>query len=717
MHELPTHAFVLGVGGMGAAPLALYLAQAGVEVSGWDDNLQPAVEKLLREAGVSLCKENLDTAKAVIYSSAVAGNHPLRKEAENLDTPTLRRGEMLAELAHQRRFMAVIGSHGKTTTTGMLIHLLLENGVDFGYILGGLFRGSKTLPARYSDAEWLIAEVDESDGTIDAFAPEVTLALNWDWDHPDRYQSREASQATFAELFQRTTGTILLPEDDEALLHLTTGCTARVKTFPGNKHDFTAHNQNAAIAAAQHVSENVEAHALQTFPGIARRQDILMEEPGLAVVADYAHHPTELQALFAWVRKRYPEHALHVVFQPHRYTRTRQYAADFAAALNTTDRWWLLPVYAASETPLPDGVAEKIAAHAQGENGQMLSGDYFSCIDETDTKAVLLFAGAGDIIDDAHAYVRWRGQRTWFESLAAQLNPETKLRENETLHDKTTMRVGGNARFYAEPANEDDLRTLWQEAREQGLPVFMLGRGSNLIVPPEGFPGLVVRLAGDYWQSVDVVDGQIQARAGARLKEICMVACKAGISGLEFMEGIPATLGGALRMNAGAMGSWCLDVVERVRLLTAEGEIMELPAAELHAGYRCCEELKNAVALSAVFKKSPHVDTTSLRRQIDTYASRRKETQPRQASAGCIFKNPEGDHAGRLIDAAGLKGLRVGGAEVSDIHANFIINRDKASAEDVLELIRQVRAKVYAHAQVILEPEAILVGKDWEDVL
>ena len=170
-------------------------------------------------------------------------------------------------------------------------------------------------------------------------------------------------------------------------------------------------------------------------------------------------------------------------------------------------------------------------------------------------------------------------------------------------------------------------------------------------------------------------------------------------------------------MNAGAMGGWIFDLVEEVRLMTEGGEVKSLRRSEMHVDYRHCAELHHAIALGALLKPAGTLAAESISKQIDQYRRKRHESQPREPSAGCIFKNPPGDSAGRLIDASGLKGERVGDAEVSGVHANFIINRGEATSAEVIALMRKVRARVRRLQGVELEPEVLLYGRDWRDAL
>ncbi|MDG2170201.1 MAG: UDP-N-acetylmuramate dehydrogenase, partial [Opitutales bacterium] len=248
--------------------------------------------------------------------------------------------------------------------------------------------------------------------------------------------------------------------------------------------------------------------------------------------------------------------------------------------------------------------------------------------------------------------------------------------------------------------------------------VSILGRGSNLIIPDAGVRGVVIRLTQPFFQQTNVLeDGRIRARAGVRLKELCGFMRKHKRTGFEFLEGIPGNVGGAVRMNAGAMGGWISDVISEVVLMDFHGKVYSVPFEQLHFGYRHCRELHDSIGLAIIFKAGDASSLESIQHTMDSYQSSRKESQPRQPSAGCTFKNPEGSAAGKLVDEAGLKGFGVGAAEVSDVHANFVINKGNATASDIISLINQLRQKVFSVTGYQLEPEVILFGDDWKNYL
>ena len=774
------HLHCVGVGGMGMAPLAIYLAQAGFTVTGEDDALTDDMRILLMRERVALGPLPAG-CELVVYSSAIAKTHPAYAAALARKLPLVRRGELLAEVLRGKKLVAVCGSHGKTTTTAMLITALRAAGFPAGWVLGGLL-ADDTPPARTGSSEWVVAEIDESDGTIDAFSPEMTVVVNLDWDHPDFYRREADLEATFAALFQRTRGPVLVSDACAASARMvgranpsavakavanrpdqpqpaktfgrtgdfrgtiSTEAAGRMTLRLGGEFaiaeaavkaqgDFNAANATAALAAAQLMGAALSPALLADYPGVRRRQTTLRATGELTVIEDYAHHPAEIRALLASLRRRLRDSGrLVVVFQPHRFSRTAQFKAEFAAALAVADSVHLLDVYAAGEAPIAGGTTADIYAELKRIAGALPlsylpgggTGFFRSLSRDVRRGDLVAFVGAGDIDRMARGWLEvlqedaMKAQR--WDDLYAAVKPllakETKFKREEPLAGKTTMRVGGAARVYAEPASVADLQTLLREAAARGVEVFMLGRGSNLIVPDEGVDGLVISLLHEAWAKFEPrSDGRVWAGAGLRLKNLCGLATKAGLTGFEFLEGIPGSIGGALRMNAGAMGGWMFDVVEEVQLMTMTGEVQVLAKAAMHVDYRHCAELHHAIALGALLRPASQADAEAVARQIDVYKRKRQESQPREPSAGCIFKNPPGNSAGRLIDESGLKGERVGDAEVSTVHANFIVNRGAATGAEILELVRRVRARVRQVKGVELEPEVLLYGKNWRDVL
>jgi UDP-N-acetylenolpyruvoylglucosamine reductase len=295
--------------------------------------------------------------------------------------------------------------------------------------------------------------------------------------------------------------------------------------------------------------------------------------------------------------------------------------------------------------------------------------------------------------------------------LAAVVSPETAVRSDEPLARRTTLRVGGPADYFVEPASETDLAAVVRFCAGHSLPFMVLGRGSNLLVRDGGVRGMVISLAHAHFSRVEHQDDKLVCGAGAKLKAVAVEARKLALTGLEFLEGIPGSVGGALRMNAGAMGSATFNVVESVRIMDHNGVASERIAAEMHAVYRRCPVLLDHIALGAVFKGAPD-SREEIEQRMHQFNSKRWTSQPAAPSAGCIFKNPGTMPAGRLVDELGLKGTRVGGAVVSAEHGNFIVNDGKATAREVLELIEIVRRRVKAERGIDLHTEVEIIGED-----
>jgi UDP-N-acetylenolpyruvoylglucosamine reductase len=285
-----------------------------------------------------------------------------------------------------------------------------------------------------------------------------------------------------------------------------------------------------------------------------------------------------------------------------------------------------------------------------------------------------------------------------------------KLYEPMSRH--TTMLVGGPAQFWMEPHSFLGFAFLVGYCRERGIPVRVVGRGSNLLVRDGGIRGAVIHPAGGAFSEVTLgTRGEITAGAGVRLKKLASMAGAAGIGGFEWMEGIPGNVGGALRMNAGAMGIETFDQVVRVTFLDEDGVIRTRERDEIVSSYRNVTELRRNFALQAVFKGKPD-KPENIKQRWNESREKRKATQPVMASAGCTFKNPEEIPAGKLIDSLGLKGASVGHAAVSEVHGNFLVNQGGASAAELLRLIDSIQQKARTEQGIELEPEIKILGED-----
>ena len=282
---------------------------------------------------------------------------------------------------------------------------------------------------------------------------------------------------------------------------------------------------------------------------------------------------------------------------------------------------------------------------------------------------------------------------------------------NADMRQYTTLRLGGTADWLAFPRSGEEIAALFEEAGQAGLPVTVIGHGSNLLVLDGGIRGLVIRVEKNM-RGIRREGNRLTAQAGAMLGSVAVAAAEAGLTGLEFASGIPGTVGGGMTMNAGAYGGELADVTVRVNGIRPDGTPVTLSREEMQFGYRTSAvKTLDIIVTEAEFELQPG-DPAEIRARMSELNARRAEKQPLDVpSAGSTFKRPEGYFAGKLIEDAGCKGLTVGGARVSEKHAGFVINIGDATAKDVLDLIHEVQRRVLEQSGVMLEPEIKMTGE------
>lgn len=289
--------------------------------------------------------------------------------------------------------------------------------------------------------------------------------------------------------------------------------------------------------------------------------------------------------------------------------------------------------------------------------------------------------------------------------------PEEDILTEEPMSRHTTFRIGGEAACFIRISSEEQLRKLIPYFENVGVEYFVLGKGSNLLVGDKGYPGVILQIS-DACQQIEAEENRLQVQAGAALSKVALFAMEKGLEGLEFAAGIPGTVGGGVVMNAGAYGGEMKQVVESVRVLSSEGEILTLDNDTMEFGYRTSIiRNRNFTVLSVTFRLREG-NREEIRARIEDFQKRRMEKQPlNYPSAGSTFKRPEGYFAGKLIMDAGLRGFQIGDARVSDKHCGFVVNVGKATARDVTDVIEEVQEKVRERFGVSLEREVIYLGK------
>ena len=751
--DQPLRIHLIGVAGSGMSGLALLLLGMGHKVSGSDRVTTAETERM---QGVGLVFSSPHTAQAVegadvvVFSSAIKPDNPAYAAALAASIPLYRRAECLAAILHTRKGIVISGTHGKTTTSSMTAHLLREAGISPSHYVGAEIPILGANAKWSEDGEFMVAEGDESDGTLALYRPEHSVILNIEAEHLDFYRDLDHIREVFATLAQQTCGKLVYCAEDPVAHEL---CSSRENavSYGWEDADYTAAdirdlkgssaftvmkhgaplgdielgipgnhnilNALAAIALADSCGAEFPhiARALSTFAGARRRFETKYLSANYRIVDDYGHHPSELAATLQTARSLKPRRIV-VLFQPHRYTRTRALADDFGKVLQAADLVFVTDVYPASEEPIA-GISGQTIVDAMKLHGDIpasflpaLATAHHAVGNALQPGDLLITLGAGNVHE---AGTRIAADLKILEEMRGLMPPgeiDGKLYEPMSRH--TTLLVGGPAQFWIEPHSFYGFAFLVNYCRERGIPVRVVGRGSNLLVRDGGIRGCVIHPTGGAFSEVTLgTRGEITAGAGVRLKKLASFAGGSGIGGFEWMEGIPGNVGGALRMNAGAMGVETFDQVVRVTFLDEDGVIRTREREEIVANYRDVRELRRNFALQAVFKGRPD-KPENIKRRWDESREKRKATQPVMASAGCTFRNPEQIPAGKLIDTLGLKGASVGHAAVSEVHGNFVVNQGGASASDILQLIESIRQKAKSERGVELEPEIKILGED-----
>ncbi len=756
----PMRINLIGVAGSGMSGLASLLLALGHRVSG-SDKVSTVETDRLQKLGLRFfsphSEEEVADCDMVIYSSAIKPGNTAYAAAFRLGIPLVRRAEALAAVMANKKGVVVGGTHGKTTTSALIAHVLRQGGLRPSHYVGA------EIPVLGSNAHWdaegdlFVAEGDESDGTLVHFHPEHAIILNIEPEHLDFYDGIDAIKDVFRRLLSQTPGLWVHCAEDPVAREVCGGTERSVAYGWSREHDFSAeivemkpdrsdfvvyarderlgeatlgipgrHNVSNALAAIALASRlgvpfAVIRAALASFRGARRRFEIRHRGERFTVVDDYGHHPTEIAATLATARGLKPGRIV-CLFQPHRYSRTQLLKREFGASFGDVDALFVTDIYAASEKPLPGvsgaTIVEAVERHKM-ETGVMVpvcqsTPGLLEARDRAGNALrpgdLLITLGAGNVHEVGRCIARDLAvlEKIW-EVLEARGGGAARLYEPMSRH--TTFLIGGPAQFWVEPRTVEGFAEVVRSLRAASVPIRVIGRGSNLLVRDGGIRGAVIHPAKGEFEEVKVVGETLIAGAGARLKKIASTARNAGLGGFEWMEGVPGNLGGAIRMNAGAMGTETFDQIVSVRFLDRDGVVREKPLAEIAHQYRSAPEFEDCYVVSAVLRGVP-AERTVIDAGLAASHRKRRESQPVGASAGCVFKNPELCGAGRLVDELGLKGRRHGAAEVSTVHGNFIINRGGASAREVLDLAGEIQEVALRERGVRLELEVRVIGED-----
>jgi UDP-N-acetylmuramate--alanine ligase len=749
----PKRIHLIGVAGSGMSGIAGLLLALGHRVSGCD-RVSTLETRRLETLGLKFylpqTQETVRGAELVVYSSAIRRGNPALDEAVRLGLPMVRRAEALAALLQFKKGILIAGMHGKTTTSSMTAHVLRVGGLNPSHYVGAEIPILDTNAHWEPTGEYFVAEGDESDGTLGIYQAEHAIVLNVEEEHLDYYSDLAAIEQVFNRFMDQVAGKIIFCADDPQAARLcssrsnsisygkTETALYRYRNFSGEPSGSRfdawrgdcclgrltlgvpgAHNVSNALGVVALATEigvpfRKIVEALESFRAARRRFEIKLQNGAYTVVDDYGHHPTEIKATLETARSLKCQRVI-VMFQPHRYSRTKALQNEFGSSFDLADLVYVTDIYAASEAPITGVSGNTIVAamQAHGHSAALYVPERNTLHREIGRIAepgdLILSLGAGDIHEEATKLVK----DLEISMQLREVMGAGEVRLYEPLSKHTTLRVGGPGQFWIEPETRGGLANVLEFCAVNRLPVMFIGRGSNLLVRDGGITGVVIHLTRGDFVELTVTGTEIHVGAGVRLKQVAAAARNAGIGGLEWMEGIPGSVGGGLRMNAGAMGAETFENIVSVQVVSSRGEFETLRPSELQIQYRNVPTLRDRYAVSAIFR-GEETSIEAIDRQLMESNHKRKTTQPVAASAGCIFKNPCECPAGKLVEELGLKNRRLGAARVSEIHGNFIVNDGGARSVEILQLIAEIQSIAKKQRGIDLQTEVQIVGVDDE---
>lgn len=784
----PARIHFIGIGGISMSGLAGMLLDKGYMISG-SDIAESAPLQLLRARGAAIVIGHHDPSLAARADVVVSTRRAEVNAESELDVARangaliVKRGQLLAMLANDLISIAVAGTHGKSTTTGMIALALVNLGLDPSYAVGAhlpVLGGNTAL----SSGPHMVVEADEFDRTFLWLAPDIAVVTSVSFDHPDIYADQDDYDEAFRQFARRIKpgGTLVLAEDDPGCRRLRAALMAEptsdiaIVTFgqsveadwrlesgddgwwfvdsDGIRHQVSLgvegrHNARNALAATVAltrlgVSPESAISALGTFSGVGRRFEHKGRINHVDVVDDYAHHPEEISAVLSASRDAFPGRRIVAVHQPHTYSRTKALLEGFAASLDEADQVVLLDIYPSGESDTlgitsgdildrltrpalaasgPEDAAARTAALI--EDGDVVLTLGAGDITQTGVLLLELLAGRADPgngIDLPPAKPHGKAARSSEHLPEIPGHPGLVIKRHIDMSLYTTMRLGGKAQYLVRASTPDEIASAQRWALGEGMPVTVIGGGSNLLVGDNGISGLVIvaRTTGARAaELLTVEDGPddvlVTVGAQAHLSWVGRHCAEQGWAGMDWGVGLPGQIGGATVNNAGAHGTELKDNLVAIDLLLASGEIERVPASWLEPTYRMtrikrAERTRPWIVLRSVFtlRKDNPARLVAL---ADDHAAFRKRTQPTGACSGSTFANPPGDFAGRLLEAAGLKGYAIGAMQLSPKHANWVVNTGGGTARDAWSLIQHARNVVRERYGIDLQPEIERIGE------
>ena len=694
--------------------LAHLMLQKGISVTGSDLEMNKSV-KMLQKCGAEInightnfIPENTDL---LVYSAAVDSENPELCAASKLSIKSIKRGQFLADVAAKYdTVVAVGGSHGKTTVSSMIAHILRICGKNPDYVIGGTPAGG--MPAASAGSgKIFVTEADESDCSLELLNPTVGIVINVEDDHSWSAGGRDRLFEAFAN-FANQSDKLIYGAGPEADRIFKDHKDKTVFYFERDQVDVPQpgkHNRfNAAIAvkAAEFCGVNTAQSkvAMHAFQGVNRRCTVHSEGDRHILIEDYAHHPTELKCFIDTLKDFYPDHKKVLIFQPHRFERVKQYGDEFTELLKEQDKVFVTPPFAAwnknQDHQTKDLADNAGATYFEGHDWEKLAELILENSSSMESTVYAVIGAAS--VERVIPYLRNLLRKEELKQLENSLDVSTDL----SWSDLTTLSIGSHNPLVATPESEEELQALLSYTHRNKITTLPLGCGSNMVGGDEAYDGIIIRMKNGVFSELQIDDNLITAGAGVRLTKFVKSLAEAEIGGAEALIAIPGSIGGAVRMNAGAQDIETGEFVEKVHGVRLNGQKYEASGADIDWWYRGSNIPIDVIITKTVFRLK-HVDKEEAKEKIEYTRSFRKTTQPGGKNPGCAFQNPGNDSAGRLIDRYRMKNLTIGSCSVSDIHANFLVNQGGASEEDYAKLLETVQKRIFEECGIVLKNEVV----------
>ena len=708
------HIHFTGIGGAGMSALAHLMLQKGISVTGSDIEANKSVNMLQKSgAEINIGHTNYipDDCDLLVFSPAVAQDNPELTAASKAGIPKIKRGLFLAKVAsHYENVISVAGSHGKTTVTSMIAHIFRICGENPDYVIGGTPAGG--MPAASAGSgKFFITEADESDRSLELLDSKVGIVINVEDDHSWSAGGRDKLFQAFKNFANQSENLIFGcgVYANELFEEHTNKTAMNFDLHQVNVPQPGKHNRfNAAIAvkAAELCGiQSAQAKvALNGFQGVKRRCTVHCEGKNHILIEDYAHHPTELKCFIDTLNDFYPDHKKVLIFQPHRFERVKEYGDEFTKLLKQQQKVFVTPPFAAwnkDQDHQTKSIADKAGAtYFEGHNWGELAQQVLDSAqpDKATAYAVIGAASVERVIPFLRNLLRMNELNL--------LAPSLKLDTNLSWGDLTTLSIGSQNPLVATPETEEELQVLLSYTYKYQINTLTLGCGSNMVGADEAYDGIIIRMKKGIFSNIEIEENLITAGAGVRLSRFVNTLADAEIGGAEALIAIPGSIGGAVRMNAGAQDIETGDFIEEIHGVRLNGKKYISAGKDINWWYRGSDIPIDVIITKTKFRLK-HVDKKAAKEKIESTRSFRKNTQPGGKNPGCAFQNPGNDSAGRLIDRYGMKNMSIGSCSVSEIHANFLVNKGGASEEEYARLLEKVQSKIFEECGIVLNNEVV----------